>query len=171
MMPENNQATFHIPVVVVSGRGIASREMQSGNDTFKIKDRLFVPGTLNLVANKPIVFEKKVAEIEKVSSIYIYTIHLNGIPCCVRRYSHCPLHIFEVISETQLRNTLALDDGDVAQLKIAYSAVKPIGLLKNMLWHLAWKGREFWFYKFDWYPKFISRFLNFRYRFLNMTYD
>tara|TARA_R100000935_G_scaffold58703_1_gene97143 strand:- start:692 stop:1225 length:534 start_codon:yes stop_codon:yes gene_type:complete len=164
MIPEINRATVHIPAVVVSGRAIASRIMASGNDTFKVKNIRFVPGTLNLVAKKPIVFNSNSSEAAQKVRTYFFPVYLNGTLCWVRRYPQCPLHVFEVVSDVQLRETLNLEDGAVVQLEVAANAIKQIGILKKMLWYLPWKGREFWFYRFAWYPKFISRFLNARYR-------
>lgn len=168
MIPTNNPALFQVKAIVVSGRGIASERVETLHKNLVINDRPLFPGTLNLIAKEPIVFKQDTAENGITSRFHFYSILLNGTECWVRSYPQCPLHILEVVLDVNLRENLQLNDGDEVQLEIAKKAIKPIGFMTNLLWILAWKGREFWFYRFNWYPKLISKFLNLRYRLLKL---
>lgn len=159
---------FYCKAVVVSGRGKASKKMELENEATLATGRTFIPGTLNLIVKKPIIFNEKAAEDKIPPYIYVYPVYLNGKLCWVRRYSQCPFHILEVVSDERLRDVFQLNDGDEVQLAIAHEDLKPISFVKNMLWHLAWEGRELWFYRYNWYATFVSRFLNLRYRIRNI---
>lgn len=160
----NKNALFCIKAIVVSGRGIASKNVEAEPKSSVIKNKTLFPGTLNLIGKEPIVFRLQASENEVTSRAQFYSIVLNGTKCWVRRYPQCPFHILEVVSEVNLRNALEVIDGSEVNLEMDSRVLEPIGFFRNLGWHLAWKGREFWFYRFDWYPKLISKFLNLRYR-------
>ncbi len=163
MVQENKKALF-IRAFVVSGRGIASEKVATLHKNIKLNNTSLYPGTLNLISKVPVLFIDAAANNAITSHFKFHPVLVNETQCWVRRYPQCPLHIFEVVSDVRLRETLHLTDGDMIQLTISGTIVTPIDFIKRLLWVFVWYGREYWFYRFNWYAKCIGIFLNLRFR-------
>jgi hypothetical protein len=72
---------------------------------------------------------------------------LNGRRVLVYRWSMTPLHVFELLCDVRLRDSLKLVDGQVVELSIEKRYIEDMGRFESLWWSLLWSGREGWYYQ------------------------
>lgn len=132
-----------VECVICDGRGKARKhfercaqelEQQSGNT--------FFPGTLNLVAKNPLQLALEKGRLFDKEKRCLWPALLNGYKVYIYRYVGCPLHIFEIAADTNLRETLGVETGARVTLEVPAESVH---MMKDMIvhqWNILWKGRE-----------------------------
>jgi SAM-dependent methyltransferase len=132
---------------VVSGRGQATTHMaQFAQEIQAITDQPIYPGSLNVILEKPIRFDTRLAATFDGGSRMLWPASLNEIDVWVYRWQHTALHVVEVIAPVQLRSMLGLDDGSPVRLRIWAGAVTTISLTSYTAWAALWVGRNSWPY-------------------------
>jgi hypothetical protein len=134
---------------VCSGRGLGAAHIATlkalGERHFSAP--LF-PGTLNVILAKPVhlVLTKRV-ETHGAEGPSFWPVQINGIPALAHRFSGCPLHIVEILSNHCLRESMSLRNRDVVELEFEPGIAEPGTNLQRFCWVLVWKGREKSFYR------------------------
>lgn len=86
-------------------------------------------------------------------SYYAWPGQLRGEPIWVVRWPTAPLHVVELYSRLNLRQTHGFEDGARIEFEIALSSLVPVSLSDRVFWWLVWGGRKAWTYR----PSYWSR--------------
>lgn len=151
-----------VKAIVVTGRGIATDWRES--ETAALSNELgivLVSGSLNLVADKPLWLDSKLAIMSTEQGHLYWRASLNGWPVIVNRWKRdCPAHVFEIYADTRLREKFNLKDGDQVCLSLDKSIVdidKSGSFTYLASWYLTWFCREKAYYTNDKYLNWTRR--------------
>ena len=146
--------TIDIPVVAVAGRGFASKEMKSHLERGELQQALgtkIFAGSLNLISKTPLRMNEELAVM--TSKRILQKAMLNSTPVVVARWNKCPLHVFEVVHPTRLRDNKDINEAKTLVLSLNAEQWTQPTTLEMMIWMSIWKQREKWFYTQDAYAK------------------
>jgi CTP-dependent riboflavin kinase len=148
---------------VISGRSKAKNKVIKWNEAFNRKiNKTFFPGTLNLILDKPIMLEH--GKAYKFANRYLlWEGMLNNEAVYFMRWNTCPLHVIEVLSSHNLRNTLNLKDGDEINLRIKCDYISSLTMQNKIAWWVLWKKREPLYYSSDPYCNVLRKYGFLRY--------
>ncbi|HJQ61532.1 MAG TPA: DUF120 domain-containing protein [Burkholderiales bacterium] len=149
--------------VVAAGRGIAACHVKANKSELKTRIGCdVVDGTLNVVLQRPVKFERKSAITVTVGNEtrYLWRGSLQGTPVWLYRWLRTPLHIVELLSPVHLRDAFGLQDGDDICIEICADDIAPLPLSARLAWAVVWAGRSTWFYKSEQYYVRTSRLCN-----------
>ena len=145
--------------VVSSGRGNAAGHIQAqAADLRQLLAMDPFPGSLNVVLDKPVRFEERLALPFDAGERYLWHARLNDQPVWLYRWKGAPLHIVEVISGQKLRDCLHLADGDRINIEIVPEAIAEVTWEERVAWSVVWLGRRSWYYKSNMYRFKTSRY-------------
>lgn len=109
---------------IASGRGKGrSRVMEVQAELERLMGSPLVPGTLNLVLDRPIEFLPVKAALISGSKMFWWA-ELEGQRCLAYRTKGFPLHIVEIVSTSHLRSEKELRDGD--RVSFCSSSARPV---------------------------------------------
>jgi SAM-dependent methyltransferase len=143
-----------IAAQVISGRGHARALFEQILEEIPlVAGERVIPGTLNLLLKKPLMFNNdRALRLRNGSSLLLlWPGEINGKAVWLYRWGSAPLHVVEVISNTKLREYFNLVDGDRVTVSIGCNYVSKISYLGRVAWTLCWLGRKKWSYKNDKY--------------------
>ena len=143
---------------IISGRGIASqKELLNSNELKLLNIDKLVPGTINLILNKPIEMPLKGMDLIKKTrgkffrnKSYFWKGYINNIPVVFIRWQGCPSHILEAISEFHLRSK-GYSPGREVTVSFEKQIFKDLKNLNKICWRLLWGGREDLWYSSNFY--------------------
>lgn len=153
--------TYQLKGVVLSGRNKGKSDIGKNIDFIqKELECKIYPGTLNLVLDFPVELNTNSAFCFEQNNRMIWKLDYpdRNIKLFIYRWSGCPLHIIEIVSNRNLRNCFNLKDGDTLTLNISKSLINEIPLISSIIWGLLWRGRESWYYKFESYKNTIYKY-------------
>lgn len=137
---------------VISGRGKASAVIAKFSKPLEAHfGRRHFGGTLNIVLPKPVRLDPESAMIAE----QFWPAQVNGMPCLVHRWSACPLHIFEIVSDRNLRDFFKLRDGSAVELSGLRFARLPLS--HRLAWNLLWQRRQKLYYVSDKYESWTLK--------------
>ncbi|MEM6972036.1 MAG: hypothetical protein AAF577_04450 [Pseudomonadota bacterium] len=137
---------------VMSGRGIASRMLAHEICDFRrVLRQDLVPGTLNLITSRPVLFNEATALSVSNGRRLLWQAVLSGHEVWLYRWPHAPLHVAELLAPFHLRARFGLRDEDRVQLMVGREDVLPLSRQRRLAWALIWAGRGRWSYRRDSY--------------------
>lgn len=156
----NKKKTTRIDVRFVEGRGKAKHSLK---DAFKeIADRFEInifPGSLNLVAKTPIFLKRSLCfYVSDDCERFFWKAKLNEKDVLIYRWKECPAHIFEIISELELKDEVQKKDNNIL-ITDNESIYNNYSIFwEKLIWRLFWKYREASYYKDSGYFYILRRF-------------
>lgn len=135
-----------VPAQVVSGRGIAGRQsfLDDPQLAALLGQRPF-PGTLNLILDRPVEFDlSSVLTLNRGRALF-WPANFMGRACVVHRWTRCPLHVAEVISDIRLRDEIAA----LAGRPVLEIEARPLPRYRLAAWTRLWQGHEDGYYSDD----------------------
>lgn len=143
---------------VSSGRGKATERLAALAEPL---ERYFgcphVPGSLNLILDRPIVLCPRGAVITGPENRRFWPASLYGVDILCYRYKNCPLHILELVSSRNLRDTFSLRDGSSVEVHLADRFIRK-DALRLFFWRRVWGGHEIDYFDDAGYRDRISKF-------------
>jgi SAM-dependent methyltransferase len=154
--PSAPEKCTEIEGMVMSGRGEASiRLADSAAELKSITNEALIPGSLNVVLDRPIWFAPDRAIAFSNGRWLLWRGWLGGIPVWLFRWSIAPLHVVEILSSIHLRSAFNLCDGQRVRIKLDVDQIRAIPWLARAAWALIWSGRKTWSYSNDAYYYFV----------------
>jgi CTP-dependent riboflavin kinase len=136
---------WSIKARAIKGLGLSTTHLSK--DASEINEILSLRlrnGTLNLISNEPLWFDKNAA-IFNAGNFYYWKAWLNDLSVILVRFDGCPAHIFEIFAEEHLRSKFGLSDGDTVIISGEDRIIDATrtGSSKNrIVWYLTWRYRE-----------------------------
>ena len=147
-----------VDFTVVAGRGRASTRFQDhAEDVRRILGYDPYPGTMNAISRFPLRLDWSEGKTFMAGKRYLWPARIGEHEVWIYRTIHMPDHVFELASQTRLRAALGLEGGGSGQLEIDQRLVSPLTPLEKTLWLVLWRGREHWYYRYDWCARFSKR--------------
>jgi len=143
---------------VVGGRGKAAVQIAQNSEAIaKAIGAQPFAGSLNLVLDKPVRFVESEATFFDNGFRMLWPATLNGIPVWLYRWKHTSLHVVEIISPINLRDTLRVGENQKVTIALPENIVDKISFSQNIIWAAVWAGRRNWCYTRDsYYYKFLN---------------
>lgn len=140
---------------VTSGRGIASKQgFFKDPALISLLGAEPFPGTLNLLLNEPIDLPVSEALVLNGGRSWFWLATFEGRRCLAHRWTKCPLHVVEIISDVKLRDHL----GDRhLQVEVTLPSAGRLSFIRRISWSFLWRGYEEQYYKNDKYLKKTKR--------------
>jgi len=143
---------------VTSGRNKAAAHIAVISD--KIQPVLggapFV-GSLNVILSKALEFAPSALVLSVDGNRHFWQIELNCVPCLASRWTGCPLHVIEVISDCHLRTYFNLTDGDTVTITVSRQNLSNLPFERRLAWLVLWGFRRKLFYTSDRYCEWVKR--------------
>ena len=142
---------------VISGRGKTESKFKKWNKIFDKKiNKIFYPGSLNLVLQEPIMLNTNKA-LNFANKYFLWNGIIDDVPVYLLRWNRCPLHIIEVLSKHRLRDFFRINDGEAITISIKNDYVSDLALSKRIAWFVLWKKREYLYYSSDYYYNILRK--------------
>ena len=157
-----SQQRLRLKGKVVRGRGQATAALVPFHqDIAGFLGKPVVPGSLNVVAARPILFSLDHAVLKYRNGAggerWFWPVTVSGIPCLATRWKWCPLHILEIVSPVYLRAAKGVIREGQIDIEISHESVRLLPWEKRVGWWLVWKGREALWYESNGYAKLTRR--------------
>ncbi len=143
---------------VLSGRGRAAKVFEDfGGDISESVGCKPLPGSLNVVLNRPIALNPALGTTFDQSRRFLWRVSVQGIrvPLFVYRWNGCPLHVIEIVSTVYLRDALKLTDGSTLAIQVDEKLIHSLGPVTRSVWRVLWHRRESWYYQCEHYKTFL----------------
>ncbi len=127
--------------------------------TFAPLARALDLGTLNLVLDRPVLFRPDQSMWSGHDTNFrVYPARLADAEVFILRWKRCRGHVLEIISDSPLRQKLALQDGDSVVITVdgQHLSKNQASWWQSLIFLLVWKKRELWYYKSNSYPKLVG---------------
>ena len=149
--PENAElepGSVYLHGQVCAGRGLASQHLATApQDLDHWLGAPPVAGTLNLVAPRPYLLNRKTARVFDTDQKMVWPAWLGNEPVLIYRWPGCALHVFELISAIHLRCGLGLVDGERVEVKLSTRHMVRVPAHAWALWMVLWGLRETRYYR------------------------
>ena len=159
-MFRNGGSVLALTAVVTGGRGRSARTLEARVGAFPgTLPASLELGTLNLVLDRPILLRPQMGLWrENETNFRAFPAKLNGLAVFILRWKRCRGHVFEVISDSLLREALSLQDGDRVTITIEekYLDNSRARWWRELWFSLLWRGREHRYYDSNLYPKLVG---------------